>query len=411
MKLREIEQRELLAAVQQVKDRRNLRQVEMLSHLHRAAEATRNRFHDALANYHDRNTDRNSRTVQQSDAEQDQDDGEEWYGAERTDMVYGFPYRAGRTMRRMSEAPAQAFETSIDDDFAKDEPTEVMSPSQHGGRGSPHMLFGGSSSASSPYGGGVTQNLLQQQLQRHSERLQQQQQQLPEMSSRPVFGSRSRSLAQLSAPASQAIRAELGFQSEARRTNSGHLQPGRARSRDRSESPGRRFSKTSPAFGNIYAEAELPPPAFAPAATAHAPWRRGEASTSSPSPPPGYPAMPGQGLRGPPVGTEQVSVVLGRVPSGAALEPLHLATSTLRPSPEGEEVQPFLAQSLSSPHLSPQASGPARGQMSEDPAHKRGLARGSRLRRSLHVDVGDENRQFCVIPLRSQASMANLLPS
>jgi len=54
-KVRELEQRELMEAIKKVKDRRNLHQVEMLGHLQKAAEATRARFHDALANYHDRN--------------------------------------------------------------------------------------------------------------------------------------------------------------------------------------------------------------------------------------------------------------------------------------------------------------------------------------------------------------------
>jgi len=398
MKLREIEQRELLDAVQKVKDQRNLRQVEMLSHLHRAAEATRNRFHDALANYHDRN----NTILHSSDAGQDPEDVEEWYGAERQDTSYGVP-----------------------------------SPSQYGGRGSPQLLFGGSSSASSPYGGRVAQNLLQQQLQQHVESLQQQQQQqqqqqLPEMSSRPVFGMRPRSFAHPSAGNPQVqihampafSKANLGLQQAIRRTHSGGMlqfPTAPARSRDRSESPERRFNGSLPApLRSIFAEADSPLPAFAPAATAHAAWRQSEARTSSPSPPLGYPAMPGQGMRGSSVGPGQSSV-LGRVPSSVALEPLELGTQTLKPPPEGEEVPPFLRQSLSCSALnsplagSPQACGAAGGQTLEqqEPAHKRGLARlgGSRLQRSFHADLGDETRQFCVIPFRSQGSMAAMYPS
>jgi len=345
--------------------------VETLSHLHRAAEATRNRFHDALANYQDRN----GKILQPLDAEQDPEDGKEWFGAERQDMNYSFPYRAGRTMGSMAEPPQPVicrFE-SMNDVPAMDE-AEVISPSQYGGRCSPQMLFGGSSSASSPYGGGAAQNLdLQQAIRR----------------------THSIGMLQLSA--------------------------GHARSRARSESPGRHFSASLPApLGNIFAETDSQLLAFAPAATAHAPWRHSEASTSSPSPPFGYPAMPGRALHRSSAGPEQPSV-LGRVPSSAALEPLNLGTQTLRLLPQGEDVPPFLAHSLSSPALnsplagSPQACGASRGQMSE-PAHKRGLARlgGSRLQRlsrSLHVDLADETRRLCVIPFRSQGSMAAMYPS
>jgi len=165
----------------------------------------------------------------------------------------------------------------------------------------------------------------------------------------------------------------------------------------------------------------MPVPAFSPAATVHAlhaPWRHSEANTSSPPPPPGCLAMFGQGLRGSSVWHEQQSG-LGRVPSSAALEPLNLGTQTLKAPPEGEVLQsPLLAQSFSCPALnpslagSPQANGASRGQMSE-PAHKRCPARlgGGRLRRSLHVDVGDENGQFCVFPLRSQGSIASMYPT
>lgn len=374
-----------------------------MGHLRSAAEAGRNRFHDALANYHDRN----SKTFQPSDPERDPEDGADWYGAERNDMRYGFPYRAGRRDRR-----------SVADEVLAMDEVEVVTPSHHGGQGSPQMLFGGSSSASSPYGGGATQDLLQQQLQQQAESLQQQ---LPQMSSQPIFGMRTRRSAHTSAGAAPAIRADLGLQPATRRTPSGGmLRPptGPARSRDRSESPGRHLGGSLPApLGSIYTEFDSPLMAFAPAATAHAPGRHNEASTSSPSPPPGYPAMPGQALRGSSVVFEQPSV-LGRVPSSAALEPLILGTQTLRSPPEGEEVQPFLAQSLSCPTLysslegSPQASGAARGQMSQ-PAHQRGLTRlgGNRLRRSLHLDWGDEAKQFCVLPLRSQGSMAAMHPS
>mmetsp|Transcript_136788 Transcript_136788/g.381299 ORF Transcript_136788/g.381299 Transcript_136788/m.381299 type:complete len:1097 (-) Transcript_136788:189-3479(-) len=51
--VKELEQRELMNAAKKVRNRRSALQVANLDHLHKAAEATRARFHDALANYHE----------------------------------------------------------------------------------------------------------------------------------------------------------------------------------------------------------------------------------------------------------------------------------------------------------------------------------------------------------------------
>merc|ERR1711920_219228 len=54
-KMQKLEEASLMDAAKRIKDSRSLRQAQMLTHLQKAAQATRARFQDALAGYNDSN--------------------------------------------------------------------------------------------------------------------------------------------------------------------------------------------------------------------------------------------------------------------------------------------------------------------------------------------------------------------